>query len=254
MRCAGRWMLRFAEIRASAAATAAAVATALERALLPAECLLCTAPLGPRDAQPPVCRVCRLRWTPVPRPLCERCGQPRLGALECRLCAEWAPGLDRARSAVWLEDGARDVVHRLKYEGWWRVADAMAEAMRGLEPLTVPLFLVPIPLGARRLRARGYNQSARLAEALARLTGGAVADVLRRSRETGTQTALTPEGRHANVAGAFATTRVPPGRCVLVDDVFTTGATLCAAAAALRDRGAEAVEAVTFARAAPPVR
>jgi ComF family protein len=122
--------------------------------------------------------------------------------------------------------------------------------MRRLEPLTGRVCLIPIPLGARREAERGYNQSERLATPLAALVGGTVnTDLLRRARDTRTQTALTPEARQVNVAGAFAATGRPPASVVLVDDVFTTGATLCAAAAALREAGAERVEAVTFARA-----
>jgi predicted amidophosphoribosyltransferase len=78
-------------------------------------------------------------------------------------------------------------------------------------------------------------------------------EVLQRRRETRTQTALTPEGRHANVAGAFEARGAAGLACVLVDDVFTTGATLAAAGAALQGAGAARVEAVTFARAEPPV-
>jgi predicted amidophosphoribosyltransferase len=74
-------------------------------------------------------------------------------------------------------------------------------------------------------------------------------DLLRRARETRTQTALTPEARHANVAGAFHATDVSGLELVLVDDVFTTGATLAAAGLALMEKGATRVEAVTFARA-----
>ena len=74
-----------------------------------------------------------------------------------------------------------------------------------------------------------------------------------RRRETPTQTALTPEARLANVSGAFEARGVRGLACVLVDDVFTTGATLAEAAAALRGAGAARVEAVTFARAEPPV-
>jgi ComF family protein len=126
----------------------------------------------------------------------------------------------------------------------------MADAMRGLEPLTGQVCLIPIPLGARRQAERGYNQSERLATALARRVDGTVrTNLLRRARDTSTQTALTPEARQANVAGAFAAVTRPPARVVLVDDVFTTGATLCAAAMALRAAGGESVEAVTFARA-----
>ena len=226
----------------------------LERWLLPPACLLCEQAVPPRQADALVCDLCRSRWQPVTPPVCPRCGQPALGDLECRLCAGWLAGLERVRSAVWLRGSARDAVHRLKYEGWWRVADALAEAMRGLEPLTGQVSLIPVPLGARRLRTRGYNQSERLAVALGGLVGLPVrADLLARRRETRTQTALTPEGRQANVAGAFEARGVAGLGCVLVDDVFTTGATLAEAAAALRIGGAARVEAVTFARAEPPV-
>jgi len=226
----------------------------VERWLLPPACLLCEAPVPARQADALVCELCRSRWEPVTAPACPRCGQPGLGDLECRLCAAWPAGLERVRSAVWLRGSARDAVHHLKYEGWWRIAEALADAMRGLEPLTGQVCLIPVPLGARRLRTRGYNQSARLATALGQRTGLPVrAELLVRHRETRTQTALTPEARQANVAGAFEARRAAGCSCVLVDDVFTTGATLAAAGAALRLGGAARVEAVTFARAEPPV-
>jgi competence protein ComFC len=226
----------------------------LERWLLPAACLLCDGPIAAREAEALVCDPCRSRWRSVPDPLCARCGQPAFGDLECRICAGWPEGLARARSAVWLSGGAQRAVHLLKYEGWWRIAEPMAERMCLLEPLTGGVSLIPVPLGAGRLRARGYNQSERLATALGRRLGLPVrAEVLGRRRETTTQTALTPDARRANVAGAFAARRPVRGRVVLVDDVFTTGATLLAAAAALGAAGAEQVDAVTFGRAVEPI-
>lgn len=228
----------------------AEILAGVERWLLPAACLLCSEPVAAREDDALICDLCRLRWRPIPHPVCVRCGQPSFRGLECRLCAGWPEGLSRARSAVWLEDSARDAVHQLKYEGWSRAAVAMAEAMRGLEPLTGQVCLIPVPLGGARQRARGYNQSERIAAALGARVGLPVrSDLLRRVRETRTQTALTPEARHANVAGAFRAGRVGGLELVLVDDVFTTGATLAAAAAALVGAGAKRVEAVTFARA-----
>ena len=246
---------------------------ALDQLLLPVECLLCRALLSFRDSQRLVCDVCRHRWRPVRAPWCRRCGQPEPLFGRCRLCADWPDALGLARSAVWLDPAARDAVHALKYRGLPRIAADLASAMASLDlPGREAAWLVPVPLGAGRLRERGYNQSERLARALSRRWNRPVVELLVRTRDTATQTALTPEARLANVAGAFelrigdcglrnggklqSAIRNPKsaiGRpLILVDDVFTTGATLAEAARALQRAGARTVLAVTFGRALVP--
>jgi ComF family protein len=200
-----------------------------------------------------VCGGCLSRFSPLPFPQCVRCGQPLSPGIACRLCLGWPEGLGNIRSAVWLEGGARRAVHLLKYEGWWRLGEPLALAIQRALPLPREIILVPIPLSAGRERARGYNQSAMIAESLGHRLGVRVRQVLRRGRDTGTQTALTPEARRANLAGAFTAAERSPEHPVLVDDVFTTGATLAEAATALLMAGAVTVTGVTFARAVRPL-
>jgi predicted amidophosphoribosyltransferase len=138
------------------------------------------------------------------------------------------------------------------------MAERMARLAWPSDVLVERAALVPVPLGAARLRARGYNQSERLARALAARVALPVWDgVLVRGRDTTSQTRLTPEQRLSNVSGAF---RAPAGadrqlrgaHLVLVDDVVTTAATLNACAAALLAAGARIVSYATFGRAPTP--
>jgi len=246
------------------------VREAIEQLLLPAECALCHTLLSFARSRRIVCDVCRHRWRAVRPPWCDRCGQPEPRFGPCRLCAAWPAALRAVRSAVWLEGGARDAVHALKYRGLARIADDLADVAAGIAlPARDTAGLVPIPLGRQRLRERGYNQSERLARALARRWQRPVVNLLARVRETATQTALTPDARLANVAGAFelriddcglriegrtvqSAIRNPQSAIILVDDVFTTGATLAEAARALEQAGVRSVLAVTFGRAILP--
>jgi len=151
------------------------------------------------------------------------------------------------------------VVHALKYGGWHAVAAEMAVRMARLDwPIDVleeRSVILPVPLAKSRERERGFNQSERLARALATHWSIDVrTDVLERTRATRTQTRLTPEERLANVSGAFRVrdamrSDLRNAHVVLVDDVVTTAATLNACAAALLAGGARIVSYVTFGRA-----
>ncbi|MBK7596435.1 MAG: ComF family protein [Gemmatimonadetes bacterium] len=230
----------------------AEMARRAERWLLPSECLVCQQRVVEPD-EPLVCAGCRVQWRALPDPRCAICGEPSPLGLACRLCPQWPAGIGPVQSAVFLDDRLRPLVHRFKYLGWWRLADAFAVRMAPLLVGRPDADLVPIPLAAGRRRKRGYNQAEVLALALGRRSGRPVCpERLVRCRETPTQTRLTPEARLANLAEAFGA--IPSARgVILVDDVFTTGATLVSAAGALLEAGAPQVEAITFARAEPPL-
>lgn len=226
-------------------------------------CAGCREPVPTAETERLVCRVCWSRVRPLPSPRCERCWAPlpAHGSGECRQCPEIPPSIRVVRSARLMGEQARKLVHALKYGGWSALADPLARRMAEL-PLPPDVeeearVVVPVPTSRVRLRERGYNQAGLLAGALAARTGrSASPGLLVRTRAAGTQTTLHPGERRANVAGAFA---VPPERAaeaagahlLLVDDVWTTGATAVACAAALLGAGARVVSVVTFARVLP---
>jgi ComF family protein len=225
-------------------------------------CLGCDEPISTSSPERLVCRACWSRMRELPVPRCDRCWTPKLAMREsCPACDTLPPYLRCVRSAFLMDGPARNLVHALKYGGWRAVAREMGRRMAALPlPLEVREEVrcaVPVPLSRVRLRARGYNQAEMLGTTLARAKGWRDGSgILERTRATDSQTALHPTERRANVAGAF---RVRPGRegevrrehVLLVDDVWTTGATALACAAALTLAGARAVSVITFTRALP---
>jgi ComF family protein len=154
---------------------------------------------------------------------------------------------------------ASSIVHALKYGGWSRVGDEMAERMSRLpwprDVVDERTALVPIPLASARMRERGYNQSALIAGGLStRWRVPVWGNLVVRSRETRSQTQLTPEQRLGNVAGSFQIgarnlAAMQGAHLVIVDDVVTTAATLNACARVLYEAGARIISYVTFGRA-----
>ncbi|MEZ0495108.1 ComF family protein [Sphingomonas sp. IW22] len=189
-------------------------------------------------------------------PRCPACatvtGEMHRFCADCWRRLEFLPSEDGAvRAAVGYGDVARAVLLKLKYARRLGHAEPVAAAMLRLLPGDAAL-LVPVPLARGRLWSRGYNQAGLIASALSRRSRVAVAhDVLMRTRKTPVLKGLGPEARRRAVAGAFAATgaeRLRGRHVVLIDDVFTTGATSHACAAALRDAGADRVTILAFAR------
>ncbi len=234
----------------------------LGRALLdlafPPQCAACGQMVP--DAET-FCPECRAQVELIRAPVCRRCGRPLAdGAKEwqCRRCAARPPAYDQARSLALhrgpLAQAVRDFKYRRRYgrgaalAAFW-VRQAPVDWLAGVE------LLVPVPLHPRRLLWRGFNQALVLARPLGRRLGLAVEPgLLRRRRHTRPQVGLDAAQRRANVEGAFVlarggAARVEGRRVLVVDDVFTTGATVEECARVLREAGAARVMVHTLVRA-----
>jgi ComF family protein len=219
---------------------------ALANLVFPPRCVSCRA----RGAW--LCERCEPQLVLYRAPLCPRCGLP-LTDEPCPGCTRARLPVARLRAAGPFAGPLRTAIHRLKFSG----ERYLAEPLGGLlvqawhnAPLAGDC-LVPVPLHPKQERARGYNQALLLAQATERRLGLPVlAGRLRKIRETSPQVGLTREARLANLHGAFAWHGdACPAAPILVDDVMTTGATLQAAAQALRQAGARRVCGLVLGRA-----
>lgn len=252
--------------------------------LIPAPCRICGELLD-NASSIPICNECMGEITPLPEPLCQCCGRPlkRPGAWDaereaggaptgiqeielqpigsplpqlCRLCMIGTYSFERARSFGIYNDVLRGAVLLLKYEevtrlGSWFGARLAELVSREFSDLHFDI-VVPVPIDAARRRERGYNQAELIARPLSRALRLPLHHaLLLRTRPRPPKLLLSRSERWRSVRGAFATregTKVDKLRILLVDDVFTTGATLNACARTLRQAGALSVCGLTVAR------
>jgi ComF family protein len=182
--------------------------------------------------------------------MCPRCGDPA-PAIEdlCGLCRTGEHAFDFARSAVLFTDTLREIIHHLKYSDRVSLAKPLGDLLKEClerEPFTGSL-IVPVPLHRTRARARGYNQAELIA---ARLGRPLACDLLRRRKNTPSQTGLSRNQRKLNLAAAFEVRGHLSGTVIVVDDVYTTGSTMNEIAKTLKRAGADRVEVLTVARVA----
>lgn len=231
--------------------------------LYPSSCVLCAT--GLRDGRS-LCSGCSGGLRRLEAPFCSVCGEgfdgQIQGEFECPNCKDLSFSFEFARPALFYDERAMELIHRLKYGREIHLArelgslaaesfedPRLAEAKSGNWPL------IPVPLHRSRFQHRHFNQSAEIARVLAKATGLPMLKALKRIRRTETQTRLSRSQRLANLRGAFSLSgaglkfsAAKPQGAVLVDDVFTTGSTVHECARVLRRGGVQKVVVVTVMR------
>jgi ComF family protein len=226
--------------------------------LFPPLCIACRGPVGDPHG---LCADCWGAINFIEGPECARCGLPfdvdPGGETLCAACHAQPPSFERARSVMLYDAASKRPILALKHADRMDMAPAFARWLNrsGRALLDETDLIVPVPLHRTRLWRRRFNQAALLGQALSRLSGRPDDPLaLIRTRRTESQGAMaSAKARRNNVRGAF---KLAPGRqdaikartILLVDDVFTTGATLDACARALKKGGAARVFALTLAR------
>jgi ComF family protein len=231
--------------------------------ILPPHCRLCAASTT-GSSIPWVCQRCWLAIDYVAPPICAQCGQPFAAPLEgiasaahrCGACLSDPPPFERARAVGLYQGVFRNIIHAMKYQRVYGLVQPLAALLQAQFVshwgAPWPDALVPVPLHWSRLREREFDQALALARYLSKETGIPVwVDGLVRQRRTASQVGLNAAQRRRNVQGAFRLQE--PQACagktlLLIDDVYTTGATIRECARLLRQAKAAWVGAYTLAR------
>jgi predicted amidophosphoribosyltransferase len=212
--------------------------------LLPVRCVVC------RAGTCAVCESCLAGLRRLAAPRCERCGSPTAWPVaRCSECQGRRLAFASARSAVAYDVGAKALVSAWKERGLRALAQDAGALVAEVVPRPRAYTITFVPPDADRALKRGHHPAESLARALEAHWQLPALGLLERTRPAPPQRGLGLAARRRNVRGGFRARERAPSRVVLVDDVYTSGATATAAASALRKAGARHVEVVTFARA-----
>jgi ComF family protein len=231
--------------------------------ILPRHCYHGGQPIG-SEGQGSFCGGCWSLIRLIKPPYCPCCGEPFQSPLtltyspeyRCGTCRKQPPAFDHARAIGRYEGPLQEAIHLLKYRGKLGLAQPLLQlAIAHIDahfPGTAFDAIIPVPLHRERLMQREFNQAAALAKGLARhLDVPLLERVLVRVRSTRPQVELSGRERRQNVRQAFAVTDVAAledKQVLVVDDVFTTGATLAEVARTLKVAGAAQVDVFALAR------
>jgi len=201
-----------------------------------------------------ICDSCQASLVRIEAPACPQCGKPQTDSMLCSNCINWKADIDAIRSPFRFEGVIRKAVHEFKYRNLRAIAGQLAHFLGDyLTENPIPYeVLVPVPLHDKRLKERGYNQSALLAKELSRITGFPVNEtcLVRNVYNVPQAKTRNVEERKQNVIGIFSVVNddLLEKKVLLIDDVTTSGATLNACASPLKKTGAASVWGLTLAR------
>jgi ComF family protein len=214
-------------------------------------CFLCKG-----RAEELLCPECDADLPRLDMDLCPRCALPAPAGAVCGRCLTQPPHYDATLAALAYRFPADVLIHALKFRSQLALAPLFARLLSNKLAAGEPLdFILPVPLSARRLRERGYNQALEIGRGLARASNARLApELCERNRDTPAQAELPLAERAKNVRDAFHCPRLLAGaKIAVLDDVMTTGATLDEIAATLKRAGAARVVNWVVARTFPPV-
>ncbi len=233
--------------------------------LYPAVCPLCTEVVSGTHGQSRPCPRCKAKLKYVGEARCMKCGKPQnqIGKTRenssavkyyeadgelCFDCQKTRHIYDQGAAVFEYTDGIKQSIYRYKYNGcrdfavWY--GDEMYEHLKVSLQMWQPEIIIPVPLHEKKKRKRGYNQAELIARRLGKLSGiGVDAESLVRSRETAPMKSLDDTERAENIKKAFtiASNTLKYKKVLLIDDIYTTGATVDACAKVLKESGVERV-------------
>ena len=221
--------------------------------LYPPTCIACRTLIALNDPPPRdmlLCRKCQTLFEPISSPICKNCGIPTEYDVErCVSCFGKTFHFASNRAVFVYDDLMRDLLHDLKFRQKKQIAESLGKLWAVHTDIPPDVILVPLPLHPKKQRERGFNQAEVLTRRLSQRLGIPIENTLVRLLDTPPQSGLHPRMRIENVAGAFG---IAPGVSVqgksyiIIDDIYTTGASLNECAKVLKDAGAAEVNCMTL--------
>jgi len=217
--------------------------------IYPPKCIACKMllPLMHNAPKQRICKQCMPLFVAIEEPFCKVCGHP---GLPCPSCYGKTFHFEYNRAIFRYEDTVRDLIHKMKFQGQKQAAYALGDLIAKNLNFTGN-YIIPVPLHKSKKRSRGFNQATVLAKPLSKALNIPISEnLLLRVKNTMPQSQLNSHAREDNLTDAFAYNKkkykTPPDTLILIDDIFTSGATMNACAKVLKNNGVKQVICVSL--------